>query len=102
MVDDQCRRQGFIKASDMWANFIPLCTPPPVDVEPQESARHLRRDPTIFRHVAELAARQYQLAPAVFSLAAEQWMIREKLESPPNAKHPFTRKLWVVIRKQAE
>jgi len=24
---------------------IPLCTPPPVDVEPQESARHLRREP---------------------------------------------------------
>src|SRR5258707_940246 len=24
---------------------IPLCTPPPVDVEPQESARHLPRGP---------------------------------------------------------
>src|SRR5258708_4813468 len=24
---------------------IPLCTPPPIDVEPQESARHLRRGP---------------------------------------------------------
>jgi len=37
---------------------IPLCTPPPVDVEPQESARHLRREnPTIFRDVAEPAAR---------------------------------------------
>jgi hypothetical protein len=26
------------------ADLIPLCTPPPVDVEQQESARHLQRE----------------------------------------------------------
>jgi hypothetical protein len=34
-------------------------------------------DPTIFRNVAEPAARQYQLTPTVFGLAAQQRMIRE-------------------------
>jgi hypothetical protein len=33
------------------ANLIPLCIPPPVDVELQETARHLRREPNdISRH----------------------------------------------------
>jgi hypothetical protein len=58
--------------------------------------------PSIFRDVTKPAARQYQLMPAVFCLAAQQWMIREKLESSPNAKHPLTRKLWVVVRKGVE
>ena len=59
-------------------------------------------NPTIFRDVTEPAARQYQLTPAVFGLATQQRMIREKLESSPNAEHPLTRKLWVVVRKKVE
>jgi hypothetical protein len=34
-------------------------------------------NPTIFRDVAEPAARQYQLTPPVFGLAAQQRMIRK-------------------------
>jgi hypothetical protein len=33
--------------------------------------------PTIFGHVAEAAARQYQFTAAVFGLSAQQRMIRE-------------------------
>ena len=60
------------------------------------------RRPAIFRHVAELTARQYQFPAPVFRLAAQQWMIRKDLEGSPNAKHPLAREFWVVVCKKIE
>lgn len=60
------------------------------------------RHPAIFRHVAELTARQYQFPAPVFSLAAQQRMIRKDLEGSPNAEHPLAREFWVVVCKKIE
>ena len=58
--------------------------------------------PPIFGHVAEPAAREYQLQATVLGFPAEQRMVGQQLERSPDADQPLTCELRVVFCEEIE
>ena len=68
----------------------------------KDQHRILGSQPAIFGYVAKLAARQDQLPAPVLRFAAQQRMVCKQLEGSPNADHPLTRELRIVVCEKIE